>query len=119
MFQPTTLANARLFYVARPADADGDVDKHIEAAIAMHGKRVSGGPAVAAPSSAHIRVDYSDRWHWDIVMYLRSLDVWFRDSATGQLIATGRFKQQFPHSFPDPPKKCREVIDSIFSAAYN
>jgi hypothetical protein len=52
-------------------------------------------------------------------MFLVSLDIRFRANATGDLIATGWFKQgqgTFFHTFPDQRMTTVEVINAIYKA---
>ena len=59
---------------------------------------------------------YVDRWHWDMVMYLRTLDVSVMDRS-GREVATGAYRNSALHGYPDVEATCREVVDGIFEKA--
>jgi len=86
-------------------------------ALAQRGMTVTYGALQDKPKEADFYVEVVDRWKWDVAMFLLSLDIRFRDNATGDLIATGWFNQSsFFHTFPDQRKKTFEVIDAIYNA---
>jgi hypothetical protein len=108
------LESLKTAYVVRHAKSSRDIDTYIQEALAEHGVKASRGPMEAKPKDVGFYVEYVDRWQWDLTMYLWSLDIRFEDNATGELIASGSFRQRFPHSFPDPQKKVSEVIEQIY-----
>lgn len=115
--QPAVVSKAKIAYVVRHENSSRDIDKFLESALADRGLRVTSGPIASKRADADIYVEYVDRWKWDMAMYLWSLDVFVRNNRNGELVATGNFHQGFPHSFPNPEQKSKEVIDSIFSKA--
>lgn len=115
--QPAIVSKAKSAYVVRHENSTRDIDKYLESALADKGLRVTSGPISAKPAGADIYVEYVDRWKWDMAMYLWSLDVFVRNNRNGELVATGNFHQGFPHSFPNPEQKSKEVVDTIFSPA--
>jgi len=77
---------------------------------------VTSGNIQDKPKDADFYVEVVDRWRWDVAMFLASLEIRFRENATGNMIATGSFRQStFFHTFPDARKKTFEVIDAIYS----
>lgn len=60
-------------------------------------------------------VAYSDVWHWDIAMYLRSISINFFEGPTGNLIATGRWDNSLFHGFQDPRDVVKELLDDMFA----
>jgi hypothetical protein len=86
-----------------------------EEALTARGLTVSSGFVQDKPADADFYVEVIDRWQWDLAMFLASLEIRFVDNATGDLIATGTFRQgTFFHTFPDQRQKTFEVIDSIY-----
>lgn len=66
--------------------------------------------ATSAASGKHLVVRYADSWTWDIVMYLRELDIDFIDAKTGSSLATTCYQNSFIHSYPDQ----HEVVSRLF-----
>lgn len=86
---PERLAAAERFYVEKlPADERG-----IEHAIARELRELSydatSGPRRDELENVDVLVTYQDRWAWDITMYMRRLDIQFRDPGTREAWATG------------------------------
>lgn len=48
-----------------------------------------------------MNVTYTDAWAWDLVMYLRSMDIRFYKAPVGGLIASGHWKNSILHQFPN------------------
>jgi hypothetical protein len=60
-------------------------------------------------------VTYSDKWRWDIVMYLKSLDLNIFDAKSGNLIVTGRWENSAFHGFQDSKKIIKGLLDEMMS----
>lgn len=58
-----------------------------------------------------IVVRYMDVWSWDVVMYLRSLDIKILDGRNSQILSMSNFKNGFFHSFPNSEK----VVNKLFT----
>jgi hypothetical protein len=87
-----------------------------EEGLAARGVTVTSGNIQDKPKDADFYVEVVDRWQWDVAMFLASLEIRFIENATGNMIATGSFRQStFFHTFPDARKKTIEVIDAIYS----
>lgn len=111
----TPLSNYKSAYVAFATDTT--IGEYIEADLARRGVKVSIGPLRDKPQDVACYVVYTDHWNWDLAMYLDSLDVQFFDNSTGQMIASGSFRNsQIMESFPNPRKKTFEVVDSIYNS---
>jgi hypothetical protein len=103
------------FVVIRP-DYDPKIGAHIQEALTQHGVTSQAGPLTNKPKDVAFFVEYEDHWRWDLAMYLFSLDVRFFDNTTGQMFASGSFRQGAFHSFPDAKAKTLEVVESIYKA---
>ena len=71
-----------------------DMDVAIRTALVNQGM-VSKPPVTAGTrksSDADMIVSYTDQWRWDIVMYLRWVNIEMYDSDTGNLLATARWE---------------------------
>lgn len=64
----------------------------------------------SAAGGRHLVVRYADSWTWDLVMYLRELDIDFVDAGTGSSLATASYQNSFIHSYPDQ----HEVVSRLF-----
>lgn len=96
---------------------DTTIGEYIEADLARRNVKVSGGTLKDKPEDVAFYVIYTDRWNWDVAVYLDSLDVQFFNNATGQIIASGSFRNsKLLESWPDPRAKTFEVIDSIYNS---
>ena len=115
-FGDIRIGDLKSAYVVRHPKSDRDIDRYIQEDLAERGVRVTVGPIESKPKDVDFYVEYSDRWRWDMAMYLNSLEIRFESNTNGALIGSGSFEQGGLHSFPDPKKKTREVIDQIYSA---
>lgn len=94
---------------------DSTIGEYIAADLARRNIRASMGTLADKPNDVGFYVIYTDRWNWDLAVYLDSLDVQFIDNSNGQMIASGAFKNsKVFESQPNPRTKTREVIDSMF-----
>jgi hypothetical protein len=108
------LSKLKTAYVVKHENSTRDIDLYIQTALTGYEVRTSSGPMEQKPNDVDFYVTYVDRWHWDLAMYLRSLDIAFFDNKTSHHIASGRFENGPFHTFPSPRKKVMEVIDSIY-----
>jgi hypothetical protein len=87
-----------------------------EEALTARGLKVTSGYIQDKPANTDFYVEVIDRWQSDVAMFLASLEIHLVDNATGNLIATGTFRQStFFHTFPDQKEKTFEVIASIYN----
>jgi hypothetical protein len=61
-----------------------------------------------------MNVTYTDSWFWDIVMYLRSMDIRFYKAPSGGLIASGHWKNSVLHQFPNADGVVQDLMDEMF-----
>jgi hypothetical protein len=94
----------------RSADMDAAIQRNLE----NHGVSVTLAPAC---EKADVNVTYTDSWRWDIVMYLRSMDIRFYKALSGGLIASGHWKNSLLHQFPNADGVVRDLIDEMFKQA--
>jgi hypothetical protein len=92
----------------RSADMDAAVQRNLE----NHGVSVALAPAC---DKADMNVTYTDSWFWDIVMYLRSVDIRFYKAPSGGLIASGHWKNSVLHQFPNADGVVQDLMDEMFS----
>ncbi|WOD14192.1 hypothetical protein [Paraburkholderia kirstenboschensis] len=94
----------------RSADMDAAIQRNLE----NHGVSVLHAPAC---DKAEMNVTYTDSWRWDIVMYLRSMDIRFYKAPSGGLIASGHWKNSVLHQFPNADGVVQDLIDEMFKEA--
>lgn len=54
---------------------------------------------------------YNDYWFWDLVPYLRAMDVRLMDGKTNEVFATSSYKEGLLHGYPVP----RKVVSHLFN----
>jgi hypothetical protein len=94
----------------RSADMDAAVQRNLE----NHGVSVSIAPAC---DKTDMNVSYTDSWYWDVVMYLRSMDIRFYKAPSGGLIASGHWKNSVLHQFPNADGVVQDLMDGMFVQA--
>jgi uncharacterized protein YcfL len=94
----------------RSADMDAAIQRNLE----NHGVSVLLAPAC---DKTDMNVTYTDSWRWDIVMYLRSMDIRFYKAPSGGLIASGHWKNSVLHQFPNADGVVQDLIDEMFKEA--
>ncbi len=100
-------------YVEKLGGRSADVDAHIERALISNGIGVT-----ADRATSNLLVKHTDDWKWDIVMYLRGLDVQMYDARTGTLIGSARYSNAaFTHSYPNVGKIADELVAKIMAGA--
>ncbi len=114
--QPSVIKSARSAYVVKPGDSSRDVEVFLKEAFAKKGLRAQAGPQ-SGKAAADLQVTFIDRWHWDMTMYLRTLDVSVIDNRSGKEVATAMYRNSALHGYPDPRKTSEELVDLIFQKA--
>ncbi|MGC4015361.1 MAG: hypothetical protein QM755_12725 [Luteolibacter sp.] len=111
---PETIRSAKSAHVVRHENSNRDIDLYLKNALVSKGVRATNGPG---SRPADLEVTYVDRWHWDLAMYLRTLDVSVTDPKTGKEVASAIYRNSFIHVFPDAEKTSQHLVDDIFSKA--
>lgn len=80
-----------------------EMDAHLRSALVKEGYTVRASlPAGTRKSDeADAIVSYVDVWRWDIAMYLQSITIRMFDAKSGDLLATGTWKDSAFHAFRD------------------
>ena len=87
------LRKRTVYYVAQHAADKRGVNTEITEQLKAWGRSATTGPIENVPANTDVVVTYSDKWVWDMSMYLLSLDVSFRDPMTEAEIAGGTSMQ--------------------------
>jgi hypothetical protein len=102
-------------YVVTHGGNGADMDALIKKELVRHGLNVSSGSA--SPTSGQLRIEYVDEWKWDVVMYLRSLDVTAYDDRTQNLLATASWKNSAMHGFHSKDTVVADVVSETLKGA--
>ena len=77
------------------------------------GFKATHGSSKNVPLTAQAIVEYSDKWMWDITMYMLELNIDFRDPETNYKFATGRsYRTSLARKSPE--EMVDEVLNEIF-----
>jgi hypothetical protein len=85
---PQRLQQMKTFYVRKHADDDYKVGEGIAAQLQSMGYRASVGSSQRSPGSVDAVITYTDKWFWDITMYMLSLDVQVREPGSDMVLAS-------------------------------
>ncbi len=117
VINPAVIKSARSAYVVKPADSSRDVEVFLKGALSSRGVSAQTGSLAGKPASADVYVTFVDRWHWDMAMYLRTLDVSVIDNKSGKEVATAMYRNSALHGYPDARKTSEELIGLIYEKA--
>lgn len=115
--QPSVIKSTRSAYVVKPGDSSRDVEVFLKDAFAKKGLRAQAGPQ-SGKGGADLHVTFVDRWHWDMAMYLRTLDVSVIDNRSIKEVANAMYRNSALHGYPDARKTSEELVDLIFQKAH-
>jgi hypothetical protein len=108
-FMPTTLKK-----VAVMDNPLSKAKRHIDTDVANVLLR-RGIEAVIVPAGTPPPTDidgyftYSDKWEWDMTMYLSKLEIQLHDAHTGAVLASASYEQGAIHRYPSPT----DIADSL------
>lgn len=109
---PGTDIQASSAHVVAHGGNAADMDASIQRALMSHNLRVTAAPD-GQPTDADLLVRYTANWKWDIVMYLRALDVQVYDGRSGTLLGSGVWKNSALHGYHDRDKVVKNVVDEL------
>jgi len=111
----TDLGKIKTAYVVKFDKDVHDVNNIIAKKLESKGYQVTTGPELPAPYTADVAVTYTDKWMWDITMYMIELTINFRDPKTNFPIATGNsFHTSLTRKSPE--EMADEVLTNILAA---
>lgn len=94
-----------------------NIGENIQDTLVHYGFNVRSGPDVSTLKDTDLIVRYTDRWRWDLVMYLRSLDVRVYDGATGDLLVSGSWKNSPLHGFYSAETVVTTLLNDTFNSS--
>ena len=97
----------------RPID-DYTIHNAITSELQKRGFRVidSGNKEPQLPKNALI-LHYMDTWFWDVIMYLRVLDIRILDGNNSEIMATAKFKNGPIHSYANPQRVVSDLFEDM------
>lgn len=109
------LASVDRVYVVQTEDNDPTMGPVIAEQLESMGFVASSGPREDMPETADTFVTFTDRWMWDVTMYLMQLTITLSEARTDVPLASGEsMRSSFARE--SPPEMAREVLDEIFGA---
>jgi hypothetical protein len=106
------------FYVVKLDADDRGVNELIATKLSSIGKQVTTGNAATAPEQVDALVTYTDKWMWDITMYMLELTVVIQDPKDKFPIAKG-YSMHTSLTRLSPEKMVDEVITNIYKKQAN
>lgn len=100
-------------YVVRHDKSDRDIDQYVADAFTRRAYQVKTGTQAEMPANTTHYVTYVDRWHWDMAMYLLTLDIVVHDRKSGLPVGAGSYRNATFHGFPSPPKTADRIVGQI------
>jgi len=67
----------------------------------------------APPADVDGYFTYSDKWEWDMTMYLAQLEIQLHDSHTGAVLASASYEQSVLHRYPSPTDIADALVGQI------
>lgn len=110
------LNKVKRFYVVKNDTDSRGTDKLIADRLTKLGYTATNGPQQPAPYNADVVVTYTDKWMWDITMYMLELSINFRTPDTGFPLATGN-SLHTSLTRKSPEEMVEEVLTSMFDKA--
>ena len=89
-FSDSGVTRMRTFYVRKNDQDDYKLGEAIVTELQLMGYRVSSGSAGSPPAKVDAVITYTDKWMWDITMYMISLDVQLREPASDATLAVAK-----------------------------
>lgn len=84
------ISRMRSFYVRQHADDDYKLGAEIATSLQEMGYRATTGSAHSPPGRVDAVFTYTDKWKWDMTMYMISLDIQLREPASDTTLATAK-----------------------------
>jgi len=109
------LSKMKTAYVVKFDKDVHKVNEIIAKKLESKGYSVTTGPEMTPPYKADVAVTYTDRWMWDLTMYMIELTVNFRDPKTSFPIATGN-SLHTSLTRKSPEEMADEVLSNILAA---
>lgn len=118
IFPDQDLSKINTFYVVKLDADERGVNELITKKLEAIGKQASTGSAANAPAQVDAVVTYTDKWMWDITMYMLELTVVFQDPKDNYPIAKG-YSMHTSLTRLSPEEMVDEVVTNIYKKQTN
>lgn len=113
-------SNIRPIKTAALTKEDGSspaMDASFNEAIRAQGVTLGGSLPAGTRTATNVDaiVSYIDVWHWDLVMYLKAVDVHMFDAQSGNLLVSGWWANSAFHGFQDSKEVVRGLVADMFA----
>lgn len=113
VFPDQDLSKINSFYVVKLDADERGVNELITKKLSAIGKAATTGSAENAPAQVDALVTYTDKWMWDITMYMIELTVVIQDPTDKFPIAKG-YSMHTSLTRLSPEKMVDEVVTNIY-----
>ena len=103
---------SEVFHVKKFGPDERRIDRVIADELSAMGLRASYGVDVPEAEEFDVLVTYSDRWQWDMTMYMRELNIQFREPGNRRMVARGRSQRDSLTRLP-PDEMAREILHEM------
>lgn len=110
----TDLGKVKNFYIVQTSE-DKETHSLIKANLEKRGFTTTTGPEMKSPYNSDAVVTYTDKWMWDITMYMLELTINFRNPTNNFPIAVGN-SMHASLTRKSPEEMVDEVLTNIFNA---
>ena len=109
------LGSIRTVYVQKlPAD-ERKLNQMIVDELSRKGFKASTEPGGQPTGPLDARIEYKDRWFWDMTMYMYQLTIYVKDKNGEHVLGAGKsFRMSLARK--DPEFMIREVLDAILGS---
>lgn len=118
IFPDQDLSKINTFYVVKLDADERGVNELITKKLSAIGKQASTGSAADAPAQVDALVTYTDKWMWDITMYMIELTIVIQDPKDKFPIAKG-YSMHTSLTRLSPEEMVDEVITNIYKKQTN
>ena len=109
------ISEGKSVYIIKNPHQRTEIDKMIQDEVQKLGITASIGPSSVEQQNHDYIINYFDAWSWDLVPYLRSLEIQLFDARNNLMIERVRFENEiYFHTFPSDKKITAELIQRIF-----
>ncbi len=84
------MAKLKTFYVRKHSDDNYNLGEDIATTLQKMGYQATVGTALSSPNRVDAVISFTDKWMWDITMYLLSLDLQVREPGSDAIFATAK-----------------------------
>jgi hypothetical protein len=113
--QPVALDSAESVYIIENPYQREDIGSLIQKEINDLGMVSELGPSIEKQRDFDYIITYFDSWTWDLIPYLRAIEIQLIDPSSTLIVTRARFQNSvYLHSYPSEEDKVHELVREIF-----